>query len=94
MTRTSIAEATETLPALLQRVREGDTVVIEDDGAAVAQITPPISEDEARLQRLEKAGVIRRSHKKLPPGFWDKPLPKTGGINVVDLLIEERSSGR
>lgn len=94
MTRTSIAEATETLPALLQRVREGDTVVIEDDGAAVAQITPPISEDEARLQRLERAGILKRGRKKLPPDFWDKPLPSSGGVNVVDFVIEERRSGR
>ena len=50
--------------------------------------------DQARLARLERAGVIRRGR---PISQWliDEPpvkLPK--GVSVLEALLEERRSGR
>lgn len=52
------------------------------------------AEDEARLDRLERAGVIRRGKGGLPDWF-DQPLSPKGKLNgsVLEALLEERESG-
>lgn len=45
---------------------------------------------DARLERLERQGVIRRPKQKLPPGWLSsRPLPKFEG-SVLEALLEER----
>lgn len=99
MPTASISEAKAKLSALLDRVRAGETVTITDRGVPVAQIVPlPERGDvdwDARLERLERAGLIRRG-----PGMSEEtkklilsPPPDLGG-GVVELLLEERREGR
>ena len=48
--------------------------------------------DEARLSRLEAAGVIRRG-RRIPRELLErKPVKLTSGISVVEALLEERRS--
>jgi len=96
----SVSEAKNTLSALLDVVRAGETVVIADRGVPVARLE---AVDEApgadpRLARLERAGLVRRGTGELdvlldrlgpPPA-----RPKGGGSAAVDALIEERRTGR
>ena len=60
----------------------------------MAQIVPLHGATEvdwdARLERLERQGVIRRPKKKLPPGWLSaRPLPKSRK-SVLEALLEER----
>jgi len=94
MATASISEAKAKLSALLDRVKAGETVTITDRGVPVAQLTPlPSGSDvdwEARLERLERRGVIRRPQEKLDiEAFLALPLAKFDG-SVLEALLEER----
>lgn len=94
MSTASISETKAKLSALLDRVKAGETVTITDRGVPVAQIVPLNGASEvdwdARLERLERAGIIRRPKQKLDAeAFLARPLP-TFEESVLDALLEER----
>lgn len=96
MQRATITEAKNGLSALLDRVKAGETILITDRGIPVAQISPTSSanDDEGRLARLERAGIIRRGTGDVRK-VLDLPLAQTvDGSSVVALLLEDRRSGR
>jgi prevent-host-death family protein len=68
MKTATISETRNSLSALLDRVRHGETVLITDRGRPVARLQPVASAedpgpDEGRLARLERAGIIRRARR-------------------------------
>lgn len=94
----SVSEARNRFSALLDLVRGGESVTITDRGRPVARLVPAVgqteADDEARLARLERAGLIRRPTEKLDvEAFLARPLPDLGG-GVVELLLDERRQGR
>jgi prevent-host-death family protein len=98
MKRASISEAKNRLSALLDRVRQGSTVLIEDRGIPIARLEPVAAtglDPEGRLARLEREGVVRRPAKRaaaaLPAG---RPPRPRGGRKASEVLIEERRDGR
>jgi prevent-host-death family protein len=98
MTTASISETKAKLSALLDLVRAGETVTITDRGRPVARIVPAVGsdagDDEARLERLERAGLIRRSKQKLDvEAFLARPRSRSKE-SVVEALLEERREGR
>jgi prevent-host-death family protein len=98
MRRATITEAKNGLSALLARVRAGETIEITDRGIPVARLEPVAprgDDDEARLARLERAGLIRRGSGKVPRWILEEPPPKLPeGVSVVEALLEERRAGR
>lgn len=94
----SITEAKNRLSALLDRVRAGETVVITDRGVPVARIEPVAArddDDEGRLDRLERAGLIERRGGPIPEWiFAEPPVPLPEGVSAVTMLLEERRSSR
>lgn len=91
--KASISDAKARLSALLEVVRNGETVTITDRGVPVAQLTPmprePASWDD-RLERLEREGVIRRPQQPLDVDAL-LAMPKARARrSVVDALLEER----
>jgi prevent-host-death family protein len=98
MVTASISETKAKLSALLDLVRAGEIVTITDRGRPVARLVPAAGSDEgdneARLQRLERAGLIRRPRQQLDvEAFISRPKIDLGG-GVVEQLIEDRRSGR
>lgn len=94
MATASISEAKAKLSALLDRVKAGETVTITDRGVPVAQLAPlPSGSDvdwDARLERLERKGVIRRPKEKLDvEAFLAMPLARSKR-SVLEALLEER----
>jgi prevent-host-death family protein len=100
MKTTSISEAKNRLSALLELVRRGETVVITNRGRPVARLEPIHSEasplgDEARLQELERAGIIKRGKPgALRKVLQQRPLKAAPGVDVLAALLEERAEGR
>lgn len=95
MKRATITEAKNGLSALIDQVKSGESVLITDRGVPVARLEPvtTIEDDEGRLERLERAGLIRRGTGDIRKAL-DLPLAKTvDGSSVSDLVIEERRSG-
>lgn len=99
MKTSSISEAKNGLSALIERVRQGETVIITDRNLPVAQLAPLDSGTktgtDAWLSNLERKGVVRSARRKGVPAFLRRPpvsLPE--GVSVLEALLEERSEGR
>ena len=98
MKRASISEAKNRLSALLDRVRQGGSVVIEDRGVPVARlesITVTGRDPEGRVARLERQGLLRRPAKATPKRILTTRPPVTRkGRKASDIVLEERREGR
>lgn len=96
MKSASITEAKNGLSALIDRVRAGESVLITDRGTPVARIEPLVAGDDpsGRLERLERAGVIRRGTAPVPLEMLSTPPPNLpDGVSAVEALLDERRSG-
>lgn len=95
MKTATISEAKETLGALIDEVKGGETVVITEGGIPVAHLVTAVAEaaenDGAWMERLERKGIISRptrgplTEEELPR--FDPAAPPSG---VVDALLAER----
>jgi prevent-host-death family protein len=98
MKRASITAAKNQFSALLDRVRHGETVVIEDRGIPVAQLSPVAARsaagDAGQLARLERQGIVRPAASpgaaKLPA--TSPPRPRKP-VTLSQLVIAERREG-
>ncbi len=95
MRRATITEAKNGLSALIDQVKAGETVVITDRGRPVARLEPATvaDDDEGRLARLERAGLITRGTGDFTEFLKLVPVKTTDGRGIVDLVLEERESG-
>jgi len=97
----TISETKNRLSSLLDRVRHGESVLIVDRKRPVARLEPVITSEEAdqdgRLARLERAGLLRRGRSatagkdrilSTPP-----PKPEKGG-DILKALLADREEGR
>jgi prevent-host-death family protein len=94
----TITQAKNGLSALIDRVRAGESVVILDRGTPVARLEPIINrgtgDDDGRLRRLERAGLVRVAVTTAPVNALLEPGPPVRtGSSAVDALIDERRSG-
>ena len=99
MKRASITQVKNGLSALIDRVRQGESIVIEDRGVPVARLESVAGTGgrsvEGRIERLERLGVVRRARSAVPKRLLttSPPMP-TGGISATALIVEERRNGR
>ena len=96
MKTASISQAKNQLRALIDQVRQGESIVITDHDRPVAKLVPAQAEkgEEAAgaLAQLERKGIIRRGNgttRRLAP-----PLKARGGTSALAALIEDREQGR
>lgn len=91
MVTVRISELKNRLSEYLRRVRAGETVVVLDRTRPVARIEPikGAEAEDARIARLEAAGVLTRPTKPMPLDLLRKPRPKSKR-SVVEALLEER----
>lgn len=98
MRKASITEAKNNLSALIDRVKAGATVLIVDRGRPVARLEPVTGlgpDDDTRLARLLRDGVVRPAHSRLPRSFFaTKPPRMKRGASGVRALLDERREGR
>jgi len=99
MKRVSITEAKNGLSALIDGLKGGSRFLIVDRGRPVARLEPVTSggtgEQDDRLSRLIREGVVRPGRGALPRSlFSDQPPRPKGDASVVAALIEERREGR
>ncbi len=96
MKTATITEAKNGLSALIDRVREGESVLITDRGIPVAVLEPAagrVGVDD-RLARLERAGIIRRGTGTPPVELLREQRPKPrAGADIVAAVLDERRSG-
>ena len=93
----TVTEAKNKLSALLARVKAGETVTITERGIPVARVEPAVAEspadDEGRLARLERKGIIKRAKRPLSREFLETLPPAGTGKSIVEIVLEEREEG-
>jgi prevent-host-death family protein len=98
MKRASITEAKNNFSKLIDGVKAGTPVLIMDRGHPVARIEPVTAadaDDNERLARLIRDGVVRPGRSSLPKSlFTEQPPTPKGGASALDFLLEERREGR
>jgi prevent-host-death family protein len=97
--RASITEAKNRLSALIDCVRHGDAIVIEDRGVPVARLEPVNlpggKAAEGRAARLIRQGVLKQAAAAAPRRVLATDPPAPNGPSVLSrTLIDERRSGR
>jgi prevent-host-death family protein len=94
-----VAEAKNTLSALIDSLKTGSPVLIVDRGRPVARLEPVAGSTEdapdGRLSRLLRDGVLRPRRGDRPPALFSSPPPRLrADASGVDVLIRERQEGR
>jgi len=98
MKRAGITEAKNRLSALLDRVRNGETVLIEDRGVAVAQLNPVAGRaagpDRDTVARLERQGIVRPATARAPSRLvLTRPPRPRRPVALSRLVAAEREDG-
>ena len=98
MKKASISEAKNNLSALIDGVKGGSPVLIVDRGRPVARLEPVAgmsSNDDSRLARLVRDGVVRPARGVVPKAvIATKPPRAKNDVSIVRALLEEREHGR
>ncbi len=92
MRTVSVSELGEQLGGLLQAVREGEEVLVQDAGLAVARISPVgVETRQEKEARLVAEGKIRLPRKEMDWAAFDAlPAGKVSYEDAVQALIESR----
>lgn len=95
----SITQTKNQLSALIDAVKQGETVLIMDRDRPVAQLVPIAclgdENVEARLLELEREGIIFRPKGAPDLEILKQPPPRLpGDASALQALLEERSEGR
>lgn len=95
----SISQTKNNLSALLDEVKQGETVLILDRDRPVARLEPVVRggelDPEGRLERLERGGIVRRGAGSSAADVVARTPPRPGpGGSVLAALLEERRQGR
>ena len=98
MKKATITEAKNKLSALIDRVRDGETIVITDRGRPVACLVSALTgagqDPEGRLSRLERKGGLRRATAVTSKVLGLNGLPRAKPSGVLEALLDERGAGR
>jgi prevent-host-death family protein len=96
--KVSITEAKNNLSALIDRVKSGSPVLIVDRGRPVARLEPVSTlraDDDSRLGRLVRDGIVRPARGALPKALLaTKPPSPTVAASGVRALLAHRHEGR
>ena len=96
MKTASISQTKNQLSALIDKVRQGETIVITDHDRPVAKLVPAQAEngEEAAgaLVNLERKGIIRRGNSAVPR--LSAPIKPRAGSSVLAALLQDRQEGR
>lgn len=98
MKKASLTETKNRLSALIDEVREGETILVLDRGRPVAKIESAVGASPGspgRLERLERKGHVVRAAKRTPKKVLETKPPKAKrGGSVLQALLDERRAGR
>jgi antitoxin (DNA-binding transcriptional repressor) of toxin-antitoxin stability system len=98
MAQARISELKNRLSHYLNRVRQGESILVLDRDRVIARIDPAGSSPDATtddsqwLDALERCGVVRRASRPLPRA-WLAGRPKLKA-DLLRALLDEREAGR
>ena len=74
------------LSRYVERVKQGEEIVVTEHGKPVARLVP--MNGERKIDRLIREGVVRPARR--PKGPLPEPIRLQGGATVSDILIDQR----
>lgn len=84
----SISELRQNLSLYLEKVKEGDEIIVEDDNEAIARILPFDEETEEKI--LVERGLMTLPKNELTEDFWDGDVPEVSPEKIVGAIRSER----
>lgn len=95
MKQASVSTLKARLSEYLRAVKSGEEVIVTERGTPVARLAPleRAEQQDAHLQRLIEAGLVRPPDGELPDGFWDQPSPRDPEGLSLRTVLEEREQG-
>ena len=97
MKKTNISQTKNSLSALLEEVKRGETIVITDRHKPVATIEryTPTFGDTAGVEELVRAGVVTPPRRPLDvEAFFSSESPRLhDGVRAAHLIVAEREEG-
>ena len=93
MRTVNIADLKNNLSAHLERVREGEELLVKDRNRPIARLVPLASGEDLDAEELElaAAGLIRLPTSScLPDSFWKMPAPRVSFEDAVSAVTSER----
>ena len=82
----SISELQHNLGLYLDKVKDGDEIIIEDENEVIARILPFNNDEE----KLVSQGLMTLPEKHLPEDFWETGAPEISLKKIVETIRSER----
>lgn len=84
-----ISELKARLSEHLRLVKAGEPIIVTQRGKPIA-VLRPVRSEEAELQDLIEAGLVRPGRGQLPEDFWESPRASDPDGKVLQALLDER----
>jgi len=84
----SISELQHNLGLYLEKVKDGDEIIIEETGEMIARILPFDEKNEEEF--LVSQGLMTLPKKELTEDFWNTDLPEVSLEKIVEAIRSER----
>jgi prevent-host-death family protein len=82
----SVSELQQNLNLYLEKVKDGDEIIVEDENEVIARILPFDTEEK----RLVAGGLISLPKKELTEDFWETDAPEISQEKIVEAIRSER----
>ncbi len=99
MQSVSVTEAKAHLSRLLERVRQGESILLLHRGRPIARLEPVDQNascpDARRFQHLVRSGLLTRATEPPDPEWLARPGPEAPeGAGLLAALLDDREEGR
>jgi antitoxin (DNA-binding transcriptional repressor) of toxin-antitoxin stability system len=84
----NVSELQHNLSLYLEKVKDGDEIIVEDNNEAIARISPFGENDEE--QALVSQGFMTLPKNKLSQDFWETDAPEVSTEKIVEVIRSER----
>ena len=84
----SVSELQHNLGLYLDKVRDGDEIIVEDENKVIARISPVALTDEEQI--LVSQGFMTLPKKELSDDFWKADAPEVSTRKIVEAIRSER----
>lgn len=88
MQTVSVNELRQNLNLYLEKVKDGDEIIIEETGEVIARISPFDDKDEEEI--LVSQGFMTLPKNELTEDFWETDAPEVSLEKIVETIRSER----
>ncbi len=82
----TVSELQRNLGLYLEKVKDGDEIIVEDENEVIARILPFETEE----QRLVAGGLMSLPKKELTEDFWESAAPEICQEKIIEAIRSER----